>query len=435
MRALLYDIHGNLPALEAVLADAEDADGFLLGGDYATAGAWPRETVERLRELPNATWIRGNADRWLVDRHDAPAPIDSIAERTAELLGEELVAELAALPESVAIDGTLYCHASPQSDMASFFPEPGEQDSDLLRGVEAERVVFGHTHLAFKQGGARRHRARESGKRRDALGWRSPRVLRRHRSGRRRAQAGRVRLAGIGRRRQGARRRAAREAHGACAVPGGLSARLPRVRLANALAPRDRHFFDLFEEAGGNILRAAGLLEELLNEYPERNELAREILICEQEGDRITHDIIQRLNQTFVTPIDREDIYELASALDDVVDFTEEVADYLGLYKIEAPMEQAQDLARVLHAAARQIAEAMPRLRGFRDISHYTVELNRLENDGDRIVREAIASLFDTGIDPMVVIRWKDIFERLEEAIDATEHVANILQGVVIKNS
>jgi uncharacterized protein Yka (UPF0111/DUF47 family) len=98
-------------------------------------------------------------------------------------------------------------------------------------------------------------------------------------------------------------------------------------------------------------------------------------------------------------------------------------------------MEQAQELARVLHAAARQIAEAMPRLRGFRDISHYTVELNRLENDGDRIVREAIASLFDTGIDPMVVIRWKDIFERLEEAIDATEHVANILQGIVIKNS
>jgi uncharacterized protein len=98
-------------------------------------------------------------------------------------------------------------------------------------------------------------------------------------------------------------------------------------------------------------------------------------------------------------------------------------------------MAQAQDLARVLHAAARQIAEAMPRLRGFRDISHYTVELNRLENDGDRIVREAIASLFDTGIDPMVVIRWKDIFERLEEAIDATEHVANILQGIVIKNS
>jgi uncharacterized protein len=207
------------------------------------------------------------------------------------------------------------------------------------------------------------------------------------------------------------------------------------VRLSNVLSSGDRQFFDLFEEAGGNIQRAVRLLEELLNEYPERNELAREILICEQDGDRITHDIIQRLNQTFVTPIDREDIYSLASALDDVVDYTEEVADYLGLYKIEAPMTQAQDLARVLHAAGRQIAEAMPRLRGFKDITHYTVEINRLENDGDRIVREAIASLFDNGIDPMFVIRWKDIFERLEEAIDATEHVANILEGIVIKNS
>jgi predicted phosphate transport protein (TIGR00153 family) len=212
-------------------------------------------------------------------------------------------------------------------------------------------------------------------------------------------------------------------------VPSGA------VRLSSVLAPRDREFFDLFEEAGGNILRAAGLLEEMLQDFPERSELARDILICEQDGDRITHDIIQRLNQTFVTPIDREDIYALASALDDVVDYTEEVADYLGLYKIEAPMEQAQALAHVLHAASRQISEAMPRLRGFKDISHFTVEINRLENDGDRITREAIASLFDNGIDPMVVIRWKDIFERLEEAIDATERVANILEGIVIKNS
>jgi uncharacterized protein len=207
------------------------------------------------------------------------------------------------------------------------------------------------------------------------------------------------------------------------------------VRLSSVIAPRDREFFDLFEEAGGNILRATGLLEEMLRDFPEKSELARDILICEQDGDRITHDIIQRLNQTFVTPIDREDIYEMASALDDVVDYTEEVADYLGLYKIEAPMSQAQELSKVLHACGRQISEAMPRLRGFKDISHYTVEINRLENDGDRLTREAIASLFDTGIDPMVVIRWKDIFERLEEAIDATEHVANILEGIAIKNS
>ncbi|MDQ6914552.1 MAG: DUF47 family protein [Actinomycetota bacterium] len=206
-------------------------------------------------------------------------------------------------------------------------------------------------------------------------------------------------------------------------------------RLAQVFAPRDREFFDLFEEAGTNIVRAADLLDQMLRAFPDRGDLARDILICEQEGDRITHDIIHRLNQTFVTPIDREDILGLAGGLDDVVDFTEEVADYLGLYKIEAPMEQAQRLAHVLLQASRQIAEAIPRLRGFKDLSHYTVEINRLENDGDRIVREAVASLFDNGIDPMVVIRWKDIFERLEAAIDATEKVANILEGIVIKNS
>jgi uncharacterized protein len=207
------------------------------------------------------------------------------------------------------------------------------------------------------------------------------------------------------------------------------------MRLGNVLAPRDREFFDLFEEAGGNIQRAAGLLEELLNEYPERNELAREILICEQEGDRITHDIIQRLNQTFVTPIDREDIYALASGLDDIVDWIEEVADFFGLYRIEAPMSQAQQQARILNQACQQVAQAIPRLRGFADIRHFTVEINRYENEGDRVVRDALASLFEAGIDPMLVIRWKDIFERLEDAIDATERVAHILEGITIKNT
>ena len=207
------------------------------------------------------------------------------------------------------------------------------------------------------------------------------------------------------------------------------------ARLSQVFAPRDREFFDLFEEAGTNILRAADLLDRMLRNYPDTKELAREILLCEQEGDRITHDIVHRLNQTFVTPIDREDILDLASALDDIVDLTEEVADYLGLYKVEAPMEQAQRLAHILMQASRQICEAMPRMRDFKDISHYTVEIHRLENEGDRITREAIASLFDNGIDPMVVIRWKDLFERLEDAIDATERVANTLSGIVIKNS
>ena len=304
-------------------------------------------------------------------------------------------------------------------------------------GVEAERVVFGHTHLQFMRGA------------RAGSSWSTPAASASRSTGtaaphtRSCDDDGRVELRRVEYDWRAPRVREVRAKVGELPAKRIEQARfdvcvvLPSaaVRLSSVLAPRDREFFDLFEEAGGNILRAAGLLEEMLGDFPERSELARDILICEQDGDRITHDIIQRLNQTFVTPIDREDIYALASALDDVVDYTEEVADYLGLYKIEAPMEQAQALAHVLHAAARQISEAMPRLRGFKDISHYTVEINRLENDGDRITREAIASLFDNGIDPMVVIRWKDIFERLEEAIDATEHVANILEGIVIKNS
>jgi uncharacterized protein len=206
-------------------------------------------------------------------------------------------------------------------------------------------------------------------------------------------------------------------------------------RLSQVLAPRGREFFDLFEEAAGNIARASDLLDQMLRDYPERKDLAREILICEQEGDRITHDVIHALNSSFVTPIDREDILELVSALDDIVDFVEEVADYLGLYKIDAPMEQSQRLAHVLAQAGRQIAEAMPRLRNFDDMSHYTVEVNRLENEGDRLGREAVASLFEEGIDPLVVIRWKDIYERIEEAIDACEKVAYILEGISTKNA
>jgi predicted phosphate transport protein (TIGR00153 family) len=207
------------------------------------------------------------------------------------------------------------------------------------------------------------------------------------------------------------------------------------VRLANVFAPKERAFFDLFDEAGTNVLRAAELLDEMLRAFPEHNDLARSILLCEQEGDRITYDIIQRLNSTFVTPIDREDILALASGLDDIVDLTEEVADYLGLYKIEAPMEQAQRLAHILVEACRKVAQAVPRMRGFKDVTHFTNEIHRLETDGDRVTREAVASLFDNGIDPMVVIRWKDIFERLEEAIDATEHIANVIANIVTKNS
>lgn len=202
-----------------------------------------------------------------------------------------------------------------------------------------------------------------------------------------------------------------------------------------SLLPRDRTFFDLFVEAGRNNLHAARLLDRMMQEWPEDGGLSREVLKAEQEGDRITHDIVQRLNSTFVTPIDREDIYGLATKLDDIVDFTEEAADLLGLYQIEAPMEQAVALTGVLVGACEQLAEGLEHLREFKDLDRYWIEVHRLENEGDRISRDAVASLFSNGIDPMVVIRWKDMFAVLEEAIDATETVAQILEGIVIKNS
>jgi len=202
-----------------------------------------------------------------------------------------------------------------------------------------------------------------------------------------------------------------------------------------SLLPRDRVFFDLFIEAGENTLRAARLLEKMMGEWPEGAELGREILEAEHEGDRITHDIVQRLNTTFVTPIDREDIYGLATKLDDIVDFTEEAADFLGLYQIEAPMSQAQDLTKVLVGACDQLAAGLEHLRDFKGLEKYWIEIHRLENEGDRISRDAVASLFSNGIDPMVVIRWKDMFAVLENAIDATETAAQIIEGIVIKNS
>ncbi|MGV1050284.1 MAG: DUF47 domain-containing protein [Solirubrobacterales bacterium] len=202
-----------------------------------------------------------------------------------------------------------------------------------------------------------------------------------------------------------------------------------------SLLPRDRTFFDLFIEAGQNTVHASRLLDQMMNQWPDAGSLSREILQAEQEGDRITHEIIKRLNSTFVTPIDREDIYGLATQMDDIVDFTEEAADYLGLYKIEAPMEQAGALTKVLVAACEQLAAGLEHLRDFKDLDKYWIEIHRLENDGDRISRDAVASLFSNGIDPMVVIRWKDMFAVLEEAIDATETAAQILEGIVIKNS
>jgi predicted phosphodiesterase len=154
MLALIYDVHGNLPGLEAVLADAaaQGADSYVIGGDVALFGPWPEDTVGRLRELEHATWIRGNGERWTADPQSAPEPVRGATAAAREALGDALVAELAALPESAAIgDATRAWHGSPVSDVRSFTPEPGDDEAELLAGVTERRLIFGHTHLQFRR--------------------------------------------------------------------------------------------------------------------------------------------------------------------------------------------------------------------------------------------------------------------------------------------
>jgi uncharacterized protein Yka (UPF0111/DUF47 family) len=197
----------------------------------------------------------------------------------------------------------------------------------------------------------------------------------------------------------------------------------------------DTGVFELFEESGRNVQRSTLLLRDLLVDYPERADLARDLLLCEQEGDRITHDIIHRMNggRSGRPPVDPADGHLLATTLDDIVDFAEQAADELSLYGVEAPMEQSGLIADVLVGAGEQVAHALRCLCSDSEMAPHLVEIHRLENEGDRLSREAVASLFATGIDPMVVIRWKDIFETLEQAIDACEKVAHVLEGITLK--
>jgi uncharacterized protein len=203
-----------------------------------------------------------------------------------------------------------------------------------------------------------------------------------------------------------------------------------------ALRRYDARLLDLVDAAAENIQRSTRLLRELLEDYPERAELAREVFECEQEGDRIAHDIIHRLNggrRAPRAPFDAADGHALATAIDDIVDYAEQAADTLGIYGVEAPMEQALALADVFVDASREVARALGTLRDDGDMGGYLVEIHRLENEGDRISRDAVAALFRTGIDPMVVIRWKDIFAALEAGVDACETVAHLLEGISLK--
>lgn len=198
--------------------------------------------------------------------------------------------------------------------------------------------------------------------------------------------------------------------------------------------PAQRSFFSMLAEAGENAEQATEKLDRLMRNWPEEASLREEIKVLEEEGDRMTHDILYLLHTSPQTPLERADIHALATALDDVVDYSEEAADVLGLYKIEAPMEQALELTAVLRGAGAEVAKALSKLETKSEISPHLVEVDRLEDEGDRISRQALVALFSGGVDPMVVIRWKDVFERLEQAIDACERVGHVLEGIVVKH-
>jgi uncharacterized protein len=197
----------------------------------------------------------------------------------------------------------------------------------------------------------------------------------------------------------------------------------------------DVELLALLEASGHNAQRAARLLRDLYADFPEHPEIAADVVACEHDGDRLAHEILSRLAARGAAGLDAADVHALTGAVDDIVDYAEEAADQLGLYGVEAPMEQAQRMTEVLVDTAGLVAASLEGLRGGEDVRAQLAEIHRREDEADRIVRSAVASLFATGIDPMIVIRWKDIFETLESAVDACETVANVLEGITLKRA
>ena len=201
------------------------------------------------------------------------------------------------------------------------------------------------------------------------------------------------------------------------------------------LTPQKHEFFQLYAEASANAVDIARLLVELLDRFPaDGRTLVDQIKEREHEGDRLTHDVVDLLNRTFVTPFDRDDMYRLAGALDDICDHVDEAADNLGSWGVERVPEKARAQADVILRAAVKLDEAINRLEGFRDSSSQLAALRELEDEGDALVRDAVAELFATTDDAKVIIRWKDIHERLEEAVDALENTADVLEAILVKN-
>ena len=205
--------------------------------------------------------------------------------------------------------------------------------------------------------------------------------------------------------------------------------------MAFRFMPREESFFQLFEKSSSNLTEAARLLVQTMEQFDRVEENARRMKQLEHEGDQIMHEIMARLHRTFITPLDREDIHELAAAMDDVLDFMEEATERLVIYKVGAATPPAKELAAVIAGQVEEIHRLLPRLRRVRqdEIMKHCIEINRLENDGDRLLREGVAELFENQAPPLEVMKWKEIYELLERATDKAEDVAVVVEGIVLK--
>jgi len=202
------------------------------------------------------------------------------------------------------------------------------------------------------------------------------------------------------------------------------------------LIPREMEFYTLFNQSAKLLLDAGKLLHEVVVDFRDLPEKAQRMERLEHDADQVTHEIIARLNKTFITPLDREDIHELATTLDDVMDFIEEVTEHLILFRVKEPTLQFKALAEVVAKQVEEINKMVPRLKDLKhaQILQHCIEVNRLENQADRLLREAVAELFDRGGDPLMVMKWRELYALLETATDKCEDVADVIEGIFLKN-
>ncbi|MFL6038063.1 MAG: DUF47 domain-containing protein [Gaiellaceae bacterium] len=201
-----------------------------------------------------------------------------------------------------------------------------------------------------------------------------------------------------------------------------------------SLVPQKREFFLLYSRAASNAVEIARLLVELLEQFPQNGGLLRDIKDLEHEGDRLTRELVDLLNRTFVTPFDRDDMYQLSSALDDICDHIDEAAGNIAGYGVEEIRPAAKEQGHVILRATEKLREAVERVDGFKNADRQLHELRDLEDEGDRLNREAVSQLFKSETDAVSIIRWKDIHEQLEEAVDACENAADVLEAILVKN-